>query len=202
MSILHLLEDFTNTDPAETATLLMSSLELEEQRLAAFEKGYAAGWDDAVSADAQSRARLSEVLTQNLRDTVFSYHEAMAQMQRALIPLFDAISEQLLPGLIEAGLPMRLAPALQDIATDAMARPLVLSVPRGTETSISPLLPTEIGIEMVVEDDDTLTEGQVRLHLDDGGIDIDLTTLASEMRDAFAAFAFETRKEMTRDKRA
>lgn len=195
MTITHLLEDFSTTDPADAATLLLSNLELEEQRLAAFEKGYSAGWDDAIAADAQSRARLSESLSQNLEAAEFSYHEAFSQMQSALVPVFEAISDQLLPGLVAVGLPLRLAPALQDIAADAIARPLILSVPVGTSATIAPLLQRTGGIDVIVKEDAGLAEGQARLHLDDGGIEIDLATLAEEMRDALAAFTFETGKE-------
>ena len=195
MPISHLLEDFKTTDPAETATVLMSNLELEEQRLAAFEKGYSAGWEDAIAADAQGKAHLSSVLTQNLEDAVFSYHEALGQMQQALVPVFEAIAEQLLPGMVRSGLAPHILTALQDIATETMARPLILSVPPGTEDGIAPLLPAAGNVDLIIREDGSLSEGQARLHLDDSGVEIDLSALADEMRDALAAYVFETRKE-------
>ena len=49
MSIAHLLEDFTAQ--AEGAPMrLLDEEALEEERLAAFEKGYGAGWEDALQA--------------------------------------------------------------------------------------------------------------------------------------------------------
>ena len=195
MPISHLLEDFKTTDPAETATVLMSNLELEEQRLAAFEKGYSAGWEDAIAADAQGKAHLSSVLTQNLEDAVFSYHEALGQMQQALVPVFEAIAEQLLPGMVRSGLAPHILTALQNIATETMARPLILSVPPGTEDGIAPLLPAAGNVDLIIREDGSLSEGQARLHLDDSGVEIDLSALADEMRDALAAYVFETRKE-------
>ncbi|MBB97815.1 MAG: ABC transporter ATP-binding protein [Rhodobacteraceae bacterium] len=202
MPISHLLEDFKTTDPAETATLLMSNLELEEQRLAAFEKGYSAGWEDAIAADTQGKAHLSAALTQNLEEATFSYHEALDQMQHALTPVFEAIAEQLLPGMVRSGLAPHILRALQDLADDAMGQPLVLAVPPGTEASISPLLPEAGSVDVIIDEDPSLGDGQARLHLDDGGIEIDLTTLAEDMRDALAAYVFETRKESTRDRSA
>ncbi len=195
MPISHLLEDFKTTDPADASTILMSNLELEEQRLAAFEKGYSAGWEDAISADGQAKAHLSSVLTQNLEDAVFSYHEALTQMQQALVPVFEAISEQLLPGMVRSGLAPHILTALRDIATEAVSRPLVLSVPPGTEDGIAPLLPVTDNVELIIREDGNLGEGQARLHLDDGGIEIDLRALAGDMRDALSAFVYETRKE-------
>lgn len=195
MPISHLLEDFKTTDPADASTILMSNLELEEQRLAAFEKGYSAGWEDAIAADSQGKARLSSVMTQNLEDAIFSYHEALTQMQQALVPVFEAIADQLLPGMVKTGLAPRILTALRDVATDAMARPLVLSVPAGTEDSIAPLLPVADNVELIIREDGSLGEGQARLHLDDGGVEIDLNALAEDMRDALSAYVYETRKE-------
>ncbi|MAC81085.1 MAG: ABC transporter ATP-binding protein [Rhodobacteraceae bacterium] len=202
MPISHLLEDFRTTDPAETDTLLMSELDLEEQRLAAFEKGYSAGWEDAIAADTQGKAHLSAALTQNLEDAAFSYHEALTQMQASVMPVFEAIAEQLLPGMIRAGLAPQILRALDDIATQAMGRPLVLAIPPGTEQVIAPLLPEIDNVEIILDEDPTLTDGQARLHLDDGGVEIDLTALADEMRKAITAFVFETRKETSSDRTA
>lgn len=202
MPISHLLEDFKTTDPAETATLLMSNLELEEQRLAAFEKGYAAGWEDAIAADTQGKARLSDALCQTLETTEFSYHEALGQMQLALAPVFEAIAEQLLPGMVRSGLVPRIVQALGDIATEAMGRPLVLAVPVGTGDALAPILPETENLEIIIDEDPTLGDGQARLHLEDGGVEIDLSGLAEEMRQALAAHVFETRKESPSDRHA
>lgn len=195
MPISHLLEDFKTTDPAEATTILMSNLELEEQRLAAFEKGYSAGWEDAIAADAQGKAKLSSALTQNLEEAVFSYHEALTQMQQALTPVFEAIAEQLLPGMVRSGLAPHIAMAMRDIATEAMAQPLILSVPPGTEDSIAPMLPAVDSVQLVIREDNNLADGQARLHLNDGGIEVDLAHLAQEMTDSLSAFVYETRKE-------
>lgn len=200
MPISHLLEDFKSTDPADTETLLMSDVELEEQRLAAFEKGYSAGWEDAIAADSQGKAHLSAALTQNLEDAAFSYHEALSQMQASLVPVFEAIAEQLLPGMIRTGLAPQILRALDDVATQAMGRPLVLAIPPGTEQTIAPLLPEIENVELIIDEDPALSDGQARLHLDDGGIEIDLTTLIDDIREAIAAFVFETRKETSRDR--
>ena len=195
MPISHLLEDFKTTDPAETATVLMSNLELEEQRLAAFEKGYAAGWEDAIAADAQGKSHLSAALAQNIEDAVFSYHEALTQMQQALTPVFEAFAEQLLPGMIRSGLTPHIVTAMNDLATEAMGRPLVLTLPPGCESIVAPLLPETDGVDVIIDEDPSLSEGQARLHLEDGGVEIDLRFLADEIHDALTACVYETRKE-------
>ena len=62
MAISHLLEDFgTNSDLPGPLTM-MSPEDIEDVRLGAFEQGYSAGWEDALSAQSRDRARLSETL--------------------------------------------------------------------------------------------------------------------------------------------
>lgn len=201
MSIAHLFEDFATTDPSETATLLMSNVELEEQRLAAFEKGYTEGWDDAVAADAQHRTRLSEALSHNLKAATFTHQEAYRQMQVALVPVFDAISEQLLPTVIESGMPLRLAPILQEMAARAVSGPIVVTTPIGTASGVAPLLPNSLPIEVLVRESSALSEGQAQIHLDDSATEIDLTDLAEEMRAAFAAYSYAITQEQTHEQR-
>ena len=60
MSIAHLLEDFT--PQAGTAKVhLLDDDALEEMRLAAFEEGYIAGWEDALQAQEQGRETLQKM---------------------------------------------------------------------------------------------------------------------------------------------
>ncbi|MDA7965210.1 MAG: ABC transporter ATP-binding protein, partial [Ruegeria sp.] len=67
MSIAHLLEDFT-VQTGAGALHMLDDEALEEQRLAAFENGYGAGWDDAVQAQDQARGQLSAELSGALSD--------------------------------------------------------------------------------------------------------------------------------------
>ena len=63
MTIAHLLEDFGMASIPEPAALAaaaaVSEEVVEEQRLISFEKGYSAGWDDAVTAQDKDTQRIS-----------------------------------------------------------------------------------------------------------------------------------------------
>ena len=76
MSIAHLLEDFTLQAGGGQLHVLDEDA-LEEQRLASFEQGYSAGWEDAVQAQEQSRGQVSAELAKSLEDMSFTYHEAV-----------------------------------------------------------------------------------------------------------------------------
>jgi len=64
MSIAHLLDDFAASGQSEQG--LIQEVELEEERLASFEKGYQAGWDDAVKSQVADGRRITADLAQNL----------------------------------------------------------------------------------------------------------------------------------------
>ena len=87
MSLLHLLEDFGGTRGAAGSHPAPNDEEIETRRLAAFEEGYQAGWDDALHAHTQDRMRLTSDLAQNLLDMSFTYNEAYTHLFRELRPL-------------------------------------------------------------------------------------------------------------------
>ncbi|KAJ57329.1 hypothetical protein ACMU_02175 [Actibacterium mucosum KCTC 23349] len=88
------LEDFTSpqdapiVEPVDPAAVEGSEV---------FEKGYKAGWDDAVNAEHNVRLRVAADLEKSLRDAMFTFHEARADMLTSLAPLLDVMVDKLLP---------------------------------------------------------------------------------------------------------
>jgi flagellar assembly protein FliH len=85
--------------PRETA--------LEEERLAAFEKGYGAGWEDAARAHEEEQNHISAELGRALQEMSFTFHEAQTALAREV--------EGVLAGLVETVLPAALRPALGEM---------------------------------------------------------------------------------------
>ena len=81
------------------------------QRLAAYDEGYKAGWDDAGASDRDEQGRISAEFARTLQDLSFTYHEARFQAEAALIPLLEALVEVALPTLLREGF----VAALQDL---------------------------------------------------------------------------------------
>ena len=124
------LEVFEQPDEPEMPSLLMPE-DLEDLRLNAYERGYSAGWEDAMrqaddeaSAQRAALARMAEGLS-------FTFHEAQAHLLGALEPLLKAIAAQILPALAREALVQAVSEALMSVAADLAEPPLVLRVPKG-----------------------------------------------------------------------
>ena len=76
MALPFRLETFEAAEAHSASRDRCRSADLEEAKLAAFEKGYTAGWEDAVAAQDDEVAELRADLGRNLQALSFSYHEA------------------------------------------------------------------------------------------------------------------------------
>jgi flagellar assembly protein FliH len=112
------LDDFDNgasapRDAAQTPTpssqpdpagLAVNAVDLEEERLAAYEKGYSAGWEDAATAHAEEQGHISTEFARNLQDLSFTFHEAQAALVRDMEAILSGIVERVLPGALRPAL--------------------------------------------------------------------------------------------------
>lgn len=86
------------------------AVDLEEERLAAYEKGYSAGWEDAARAHADEQTHISSELARNLQDLSFTFHEAQAALAQDM--------EAILSGLVDRVFPAALRPALAELVVE------------------------------------------------------------------------------------
>jgi len=100
MAITHLLEDFSAGGASGDVMTRMSDVALEDQRLASFEQGYSAGWEDAFTAQVEDQTRITGNLASSLGDLSFTYHEALAQLLVSVEPVFRSLVELVLPDKI------------------------------------------------------------------------------------------------------
>ncbi|XDA98496.1 ABC transporter ATP-binding protein [Sulfitobacter sp. LCG007] len=104
MSVSHLYQQFDEFDATARDASVMHADAIEDEKLASFEAGYQAGWDDAIKAQTDERARMSSDFAQNLQEMSFSYHEAITKLSATMQPLLQEIVEKLLPTLARATL--------------------------------------------------------------------------------------------------
>ena len=93
--------------PATPPATAPAAVDLEEERLAAYENGYSAGWEDASKAHAEEQGHISTELARNLQDLSFTFHEAQAALVQ------DA--EAILSGIVDRVLPLALRPAIAEL---------------------------------------------------------------------------------------
>lgn len=181
MTISHLLEDFAPTNPDPGSLRLMSQVALEDERLAAFEQGYTAGWEDAVKARGSDHERLVSHLSRALEDMSFTYHEALTEMTGAARSVFEAVLDQLLPETLEPVFVGSLADRLTALAQEKAAASLELVLPVGTGAFFGGAVEAPAGLPLVLSEDPELLPGQAIIRLDTDEEFIDLSGLIAEI---------------------
>ncbi|MBC7131927.1 MAG: flagellar biosynthesis protein [Roseovarius sp.] len=184
MSIAHLLEEFG--DAGEGTERAMTDVALEEERLAAFEKGYQAGWDDAVRAQSEEGHRITADLAQNLQDLRFTYEEAYSAVMAALRPLLTEMTASVLPQMARESLAPRIAEMLHDHARALGRQPIEIAAAPEDLPRLEHL--ADGGLELRLVADDTLGAGQVYLRFGESEAEIDLPEVLAGITAAVSGF--------------
>ena len=167
----------------------------EEERLAAFEKGYAAGWDDAIAAQEAEGTKLRADLGQNLQELSFTYHEARQEILMALRPLLVDIAAKMLPAMARQTLAQMVAEQLQPLAESATSVPITILASPVSLPVIEEVLGKSSGLPLVFVADQTLGEGQVYLKFAETETRIDLDGVIRLIADAIDTYFSASQQE-------
>ncbi len=193
MSISHLLDDFgpyLNGSPVS-----LTDVSLEEVRLEAFEKGYQAGWDDAVTAQKDDSRSVSVQLSQNLQDVSFSYEEARADVIASLAPLLRQMVETVLPRLAQDRLPDVVAEEIAQMIREGGDQPIELCAAPSDMTALETIGADTWSKRVRLVEDDGLVSGQVSIRLGQTEHEIDLNETLRKIDDAVTGFFEDNQKE-------
>ncbi|OIQ80531.1 hypothetical protein GALL_377080 [mine drainage metagenome] len=187
------LEIFEAGEPASD-TVLMEATELEEARLAAFESGYSAGWEDAVAAQKGEQLTIGADLARNLQALSFTFHEARTHVLRSLQPLLTGMVEKILPDLAKMMLAPLVAETMRPLAEQLSNTPITVEINPAARPAVQSLLAEQTSLPLRLVDEPTLGEGQVYMNAGDVTQHIDLDTAVAEIRAAVNGF-FNPQKE-------
>jgi flagellar assembly protein FliH len=161
---------------------------LENERLEAFDKGYRAGWDDAIKAKSDDSDQLSDTLAQNLQDLSFTYHEAHAQVLSNLAPLFDEILQKMLPAIAKDTLGEHISEQLTRAAKEMGTVTVEVIVAPGAGEEVSQCINGAVSsLPVSVKESGSVGVGQAELRLGGKEIAIDLTSVTSQITQAVRA---------------
>ncbi|KFE34761.1 hypothetical protein [Thioclava atlantica] len=177
------LESFEPRE-AEPAELALDPAAFEEAKLAAFETGYQAGWDDAVAAQNAETARLHADLGQNLQALSFTHHEARQHMLDALRPLLIEICEKLLPQVARDTLAPLVAEQLMPLAEERLSAPITISASPVALAQVEELLTRQCDLPLAFVSEPTLGEGQVYLRFAEAETRVDLDAVVAAISQA------------------
>jgi hypothetical protein len=188
VAIAHLLEDFSVIDRPEQPVQEMSADEIEDLRLASFDQGYTAGWDDAIRVQTEDKARVVSLLSQHLEDFSFTHREALVQMTMAVEPVFRALVEKVLPQAMMEGIGAQIVQQSLELAREQIEQPVSLVVPAGAASALKPILRKDLPIQVEIRESAPLAPGQVQLRVGDSEREIDGDRLMAELTDSVDAF--------------
>ncbi|MEZ5910855.1 MAG: flagellar biosynthesis protein [Paracoccaceae bacterium] len=183
------------SDPAEQPTIVMEAAALEEVKLAAYETGYAAGWEDAARSRADDAEKLATELSRSLQAQSFSYNEARVAILRAVEPLLSDLAAKVLPMMARETLSAHVLETVLPLAREAADQPLHVLVHPDAEAAVAGLLNTDQGMAFAIETDTTLAPGQAVVRIGGAETRIDLDAVVAGIQAAIAAFFEGTKTE-------
>ena len=189
------LEVFAPDQPSAAGnTVVLDTMLLEETKLSAYDSGYAAGWEDATAAQSEDQNRVRADLARNLQSLGFSYHEARAHVLKALEPLLRQITGQLLPELARDSLAPMVLEILMPLAEKLADTPITLVLNPAARPAVEALLEQATGLPLTLQEEPSLSEGQIYLRLGAVETQVNLDRAVAEITAAVRGF-FETPKK-------
>lgn len=182
------LEVFEAGTAQDRATVVTDINALDEARLASYEQGYAAGWEDCAAAQSQEKSQMAADLAHNLQSLNFTYHEARAHVLKALEPLLVDLITHILPDVAKAALAPTVLSAIMPLAEKMADAPIKLLHNPGAHDAIEPMLQKITGPPLTLVEEPTLGEGQVFLQLGDSEVRVDLDGAIAEIKAAVDDF--------------
>ncbi len=189
------LEVFQTDQKMTPARESAEGSDLEEARLAAYEQGYSAGWDDSSAAQSDDQRRLGADLARNLQALSFTYHEARAHVLRAIGPLMQDMTARLLPEVARDALAPVVLEALMPMAEAMADTPVTIVLNPAARRAVEALLEQATGLPVTLREEPSLGEGQVYLQLGDAEARVDLDRATAEITAAVRGFFDLTEKE-------
>ncbi len=199
MAFSELLESF-DTDGTEQGSnrTEINQVALENERLASFETGYSAGWEDAVKAQADDQTRVSSDLAQNLQDMSFTYHEAVAHLNKSIEPLLQDIVAKVLPQMAKETLGMQIVEQLAELARVQTGAAMQITVSPTNLEAVENLVGEALQEPFEITSEPSLGDGQAYIKFGTAEREIDTGQLIEGIQSAMTAFIHQNNKEPLR----
>ncbi|TAG13559.1 MAG: flagellar biosynthesis protein [Rhodobacterales bacterium] len=167
---------------------LVEASAMEEAKIASFEQGYSAGWEDAAAAQQGDQSRIRADLARNLQTLAFTFQDARSHVLQAIKPLILEMTNRLLPEVARDALAPTVLEALMPIADSLGDTPLILVLNPAARDSVEDLITQATGLPMVIEEEPSLGEGQVYIRFGTSETKVDLTQVTADISAAVRAY--------------
>lgn len=167
---------------------MVEATAVEEAKVAAFEQGYAAGWEDAAAAQQGDQTRIRADLARNLQTLAFTFQDARSHVLQAIRPLMLEMISRLLPEVAREALAPTVLDTLTPLAEAMADAPLTLVLNPAVRAQVEDLVAQATGLPMVIEEEPSLPEGQVYIRFGATETKVDLSQATADIATAVRAF--------------
>jgi flagellar assembly protein FliH len=167
---------------------LVEATAVEEAKVASFEQGYSAGWDDAVAAQQGDQTRIRADLARNLQSLSFTFQDARSHVLQAIRPLILQMVDRLLPEVAREALAPTVLDAVMPFAEELADAPLTLVLNPVVRSQVEDLVTQATGLPMVIEEEPSMPEGQVYIRFGGSEAKVDLAQVTTDIAVAVRAF--------------
>lgn len=167
---------------------LVEATAVEEAKVAGFEQGYTAGWDDAVAAQQSDQTRIRADLARNLQSLAFTFQDARAHVLSSVRPLLLEMTNRLLPEIARVALAPTVLEALMPLAEEMADAPLTLVLNPAVRGQVESLVAEARGLPVIIEEEPSLPEGQVYIRFGTAEASVDLSQVTADIAAAVRAF--------------
>jgi flagellar assembly protein FliH len=161
---------------------------VEEAKIAAYEQGYSAGWEDASAAQQSDQGRIRADLARNLQSLSFTFQDARGHVLQAIRPLILEMTSRLLPEVAREALAPTVLDALMPLADQMADAPLTLVLNPAVRDRVEGLVTQATGLPMVIEEEPSLGEGQVYIRFGATETKVDLNRVTADITAAVRGF--------------
>jgi len=182
------LEVFDMAPAPDGSLLPLVEATVEDAKVASFEQGYSAGWDDAVAAQQGDQIRIRADLARNLQSLSFTFQDARSHVLQAIRPLILEMVNRLLPEVAREALAPTVLEAVTPLAEELADAPLTLVLNPAARPQVEDLLTRATGLPMVIEEEPTMPEGQVYIRFGTTETKVDLAQVTTDIGAAVRAF--------------
>jgi flagellar biosynthesis/type III secretory pathway protein FliH len=161
---------------------------VEEAKITSYEQGYSAGWEDASAAQQGDQTRIRADLARSLQSLSFTFQDARGHVLQAIRPLILEMTNRLLPEVARQSLGPTVLDALMPLADQLADAPLTLVLNPAVRDRVEGLVAEATGLPMVIEEEPSLSEGQVYIRLGPKEQKVDLDRVTSDITAAVRGF--------------
>ncbi|WP_299774329.1 hypothetical protein [uncultured Tateyamaria sp.] len=198
MTASHLFQDFGDIQSSQHSRQDIPIEDIEDQKLEAFEKGYQAGWEDAVAAQTETRSFVSSGLANSLQNASFEYHELRATLNASVEAIMGSVVGIVLPQIAHASLGAHVRDEVSALARKSLDRNIEIAVAPETEPAVRAALQEDLPTPFVLTTDKLLAPTQVILRLDRSEAELHLDRAIADISAAVASF-FENNPNEVKD---